>query len=95
MTAHEAATAFADQANAALAAGAPELVADDDLRRVLTAAIRLYAAKSENSGTELAPFVPEDVTVTEAVTLACGVIRGAGLNLFDVAMWFGRVAGGL
>jgi len=95
MTGQEAATAFADQVNAALAAGAPDRVADDDLRRVITAAIRLYAAKSEMAGTELAPFSPEDVTVTEAVTLACGVIRGAGLNLFDVAMWFGRVAGGL
>jgi hypothetical protein len=95
MTAEEAAEEFAALADAARHAGTLEAVPDNALRRVLTATIRLYAAKSEAAQAEVVPFAPEDVTPTEAVTLACGVIRGAGLNLFDVAMWFGRSAGGL
>jgi hypothetical protein len=94
VTAEEAAENFAALADAARQ-GTLDAVPDDALRRVLTATIRLYAAKSEAAQAEIVPFAPEDVTATEAVTLACGVIRGAGLNLFDVAMWFGRSSGGL
>ena len=86
---------FIAATNAALAAGAPGQVSDEAMRAVLTAVIRLYAAKSERADAEPEPFAAESVTATEAVTLACAVIRGAGLNLFDVAMWYGRPAAGL
>ena len=90
-----AAAAFIAETEAALAAGTPERIADESMRGVLTALIRLYAAKSERAEAEPEPFAADAVTATEAVTLACGVIRGAGLNLFDVAMWYGRPAAGL
>lgn len=86
---------FVERARAAVAGGTPEAIADEDLQDVLTAAIRLYAAKAEATGTPPAAFAPDQVTPTEAVVLACAVIRGAGLNLFDVAMWFSRQTGGL
>ncbi len=86
---------FVAATKAALAAGEPERISDETMREVLTAVVRLYAAKSERADAEPSPFAPEAVTATEAVTLACAVIRGAGLNLFDVAMWYGRPAAGL
>ena len=86
---------FIAATNAALAAGTPEQVSDEAMRAMLTAVIRLYAAKSERADAEPEPFAADSITATEAVTLACAVIRGAGLNLFDVAMWYGRPASGL
>ena len=86
---------FIAATSAALAADAPEQVSDEAMRAVLAAVIRLYAAKSERADAEPEPFAADAVTATEAVTLACAVIRGAGLNLFDVAMWYGRPAAGL
>lgn len=95
MTVEESAEQFSGFANTAVRNATPDAVPDEALRTVLTAAIKLYAAKSEAAQAEIPPFAPDDVTPTEVVTLACAVIRGAGLNLFDVAMWFGRHAGGL
>lgn len=95
MTGEEAAAGFAESAQAAVAGGTPEAISDAALQDVLTAAIRLFAAKAEAAGTPPVAFAPELVTPTEAVVLACAVIRGAGLNLFDVAMWFSRQTGGL
>jgi hypothetical protein len=86
---------FASVAEAAVAGGTPEAVSDEALAALLTATIRLYAAKSEQAGAPPRPFAENSVTATEAVVLACAVIRTAGLNLFDVAMWFSRPAGGL
>jgi hypothetical protein len=95
VTAGEAAENFAVLAENAIRTANPDAVPDEALRRALTAAIRLYAAKAEAAQEEPVPFAPEDVTPTEVVVTACGIIRGAGLNLFDVAMWFGRATRGL
>ena len=62
----------------------------DSLRRVLTAAVKAYAAKAEAAEGELAPFEEDAVTATETAVAACAMIRASGLNLFDIAMWFGR-----
>ena len=87
--------AFCAAAEAALAKGAPDAVSDAALRRVLTAAVKLYALKMDGAETELPPFEENAVTATETVVAACAMIRAAGLNLFDVAMWFRRPSGGL
>lgn len=65
-------------------------VGDEALRRLLTAAVRAYAAKVEAEEREIAPFLAGRVTPTEAVIAACAMIRAVDLNLFDVAMWFRR-----
>jgi hypothetical protein len=87
-------TAFCLAVEHALKRGKPQAISDAALRRVLTAAVRVYAAKAEDIGREIAPFLDNAVTATETVTAACAMIRAADLNLFDVAMWFRRPVAG-
>jgi len=88
-----AATDFCTAARDALKRGEPDAISDATLQRVLTAAAKLYAAKVERRGHDVAPFVPGKVTATESVVTACGLIRAADLNMFDVAIWFHRPPG--
>jgi hypothetical protein len=82
--------AFCQAVESALKRGKPEAIGDEALRRVMTAAVRIYAAKVEEAGYEIAPFRDNSITATETVVAACAMIRAADLNLFDVAMWFRR-----
>jgi len=63
------------------------------LQQVLTAAVKVYAAKVERRGHDVAPFPSGTVTATETVVTACALIRAADLNMFDVAIWFHRPPG--
>jgi hypothetical protein len=81
---------FVERAERALAAGEPGRVCDAELVRVMTAAVRLYAAKAESDHPPAAPLASEHVTPTEVVTVVSDMIRAAGLNLWDVSMWFSR-----
>jgi hypothetical protein len=84
------ADAFCALADDALKAGNPDAVSDHDLQRVLSAAVRLYAAKSEDRAGELPPFGDKPVNATEAVTAICAMMRAADLNFFDLQMWYRR-----
>ena len=84
---------FCTVARGALARGEPDAISDTALQRVLTAAVKVYAAKVERRGHDVAPFAPGTVTATETVVTACGLIRAADLNMFDVAIWFHRPPG--
>jgi hypothetical protein len=84
---------FCAQARAALKRGAPDAITDKTLQQVLTAAVKIYAAKVERRGHDVAPFTTNAVTATETVVTACGMIRAADLNMFDVAIWFHRPQG--
>jgi hypothetical protein len=86
---------FVAAVEAALKRGEPGAIPDESLRRVLTAAVKAYAAKAEGKEGELAPFEENAVTATETVVATCAMIRAADLNLFDVAMWFRRPLGEL
>lgn len=90
LRADEIATAFYDVVATALRCGDLDAIPDEALRRVLTAAVKAYAAKAEMAEGELAPFEGDQVTATETAVAACAMIRAAELNLFDIAMWFGR-----
>jgi hypothetical protein len=57
------------------------------LRAVIGAVARLYTASCEAAGAELCP-VDRDIPTTEAMMLACAVVRSQNLNPFDFAMWF-------
>ena len=81
---------FVAAAERALASGQPGLVPDADLERVMTAAVRLYAAKAETDSPPAAPVSAASVTPTEIVVTVSDLIRAAGLNLWDVSMWFNR-----
>ncbi len=80
-------------ARQALERGEPDAISDKTLQQVLTAAVKVYAAKVERRGHDVAPFAPGAVTATETVVTACGLIRAAELNMFDVAIWFHRPPG--
>ncbi len=84
---------FVEAAERALSSGQPGQVPDADLERVLTAAVRLYAAKTETDRPPEQPITPASVTPTEVVVTASDLIRSAGLNLWDVSMWLNRKKG--
>jgi hypothetical protein len=81
---------FCAAVEAALTSGHPESIPDTSLQRVLSAAVRLYAAKAEDRAQELAPFGERPVNATAAVTAICAIMRAADLNFFDLAMWYRR-----
>ena len=66
-----------------------EALSPDDVRRVVSVVTRLYASASARAGAELPPLTP-DVTTTDALTLACALVRSQDLTPFDMAMWFSR-----
>jgi hypothetical protein len=82
--------AFAVVAERDLANGEYDDISDADLERVMTAAVKLYVAKAEAAGTYPPPVSADRVTPTEVVTVVSEMIRAAGLNLFDLSMWFNR-----
>jgi hypothetical protein len=90
---HGASGDFCAAAREALRQGKPDAISDQSLQQVLTAAVKVYAAKVELRGHDVAPFPRGTVTATETVVTACGLIRAADLNMFDVAIWFHRPPG--
>ncbi|WP_027940545.1 hypothetical protein [Amycolatopsis taiwanensis] len=68
----------------------PLEVSPESVRAIVTAAARLYARYGETVG----PIDPlrEEASPTEAVDLACGLLRARDLNPFDLALWFSRPA---
>jgi hypothetical protein len=80
---------FVTAAEHALQSGQLDGVSDAELQRVMTAAVRLYAAKAE-SDTPRAVVTSELVTPTDIVVTVSALIRAVGLNLWDVSMWFNR-----
>ena len=76
---------FVEAAERALASGKLEQVSDAELERVMTAAVRLYAAKAEANDTEVRPVSAESrkmsatasalaakATTIPVMTMACG-----------------------
>jgi len=72
----------------ALDRGEPDAIPDQELQKVLAAAVKCYAAKAERRGSGLEPF-RRLITATETVVRPAHD-RAADLNIFDVAMWFHR-----
>ncbi|MGH9238318.1 MAG: hypothetical protein ACRD3G_09800 [Vicinamibacterales bacterium] len=65
---------------------------EDEVRAIVSAATRLYANASAQAGRELPPLT-SGVATTDAITLACALLRSQDLTPFDMAMWFSRGAG--
>jgi hypothetical protein len=80
---------FVTAAEHALQSGQLDRVSDAELERVMTAAVRLYAAKAEGDNPP-AVVAPDQVTPTDIVVTVSALIRAVGLNLWDVSMWFNR-----
>ena len=64
-------------------------LAESDIRKIVSAATRLYANASSQAGRELPPLTP-DISTTDALTLSCALLRSQNLTPFEMAMWFGR-----
>jgi hypothetical protein len=82
--------AFVSAAERALASGKLETVPDEELQRVLTAALRLYAAKVDVGDNAASPVIPDKLTPTDVVVSVTAIVRAVGLNLWDLSMWFQR-----
>ena len=68
--------------------GAPQVPAEE-LRQLVTAAVQLYAAANEGGEHDLNPLEP-GVATTDAVVMACALLKAEDLNPFDLALWFSR-----
>jgi hypothetical protein len=84
------AEAFAGMAERTLSSGDFSRIASTELERVITAAVKLYAAKAEVEETLAAPVSAEEVTPTEVVVVVSEMLRAVNLSLFDLAMWYRR-----
>jgi hypothetical protein len=82
---------FVQATERALGSGKLGDVSDAELEQVMTAAVRLYAAKAEADNRTVRPVTPEGVTPTDIVVTVSALIRSVGLNLWDVSMWFNRM----
>lgn len=56
---------------------------------LVSATTRLYANATARAGEELAPL-EATVSTTDALTLACALLRSQDLTPFDMAVWFSR-----
>ena len=82
--------AFVAAAERALASGKLNDVSNEELTRVMTAAVRLYAAKTDMGDETFAPVEAEKMTPTDIVVTVTALIRAVGLNLWDLSMWVQR-----
>jgi hypothetical protein len=85
-----AAAAFAETAEQVLASGMASQIDSRDIERVLTAAMKLYAAKAEAEANPPPPVSADKITPTEAVVVISETMRALDLNLFDLSMWYRR-----
>lgn len=68
----------------------PATVGEDSVRALLSATARLLTAHQEATGTEVREPLRPEVSITEAVELACTLLRARDLKPFDLALWFYR-----
>ena len=92
MSSSEKTTAAASDSVSSVVAGLERLVdsaelSPEQVRALVSAVTRLYAAASSRAGGELPPVGPE-VSTTDAVSLACALVRSQDLTPFEMAVWF-------
>lgn len=65
-----------------------------DVTNLVSGAVKLYVAIVEDAapGADVVPVVDGTVSTTEAVVVACALLRAHHLNPFDMALWFSRTA---
>jgi hypothetical protein len=78
-----------DDITGRLRKGGTLAVGQEQVQQALSAVVRLYAAACEATGIDLAPLEP-DVSTTDAVVMACAMLKARDLNPFDLALWFSR-----
>ncbi len=66
-------------------------VPQHDLTSLVSGAVKLYAAAVEELESEI-PVIDVTVSTTEAMVVACALMRAHRLNPFDLALWYSRTA---
>ncbi len=84
-------SALHDRIARTIDAGQISRVAQQDVTALLTEAVRLYAAVVEETEREIPP-IDASISTTEAMVVACALLRAHHLNPFDLALWFSRTA---
>jgi hypothetical protein len=65
----------------------------EDITKLMSSAVKLYAAQVEEAEPGPGASVIDDtVSTTEAMVVACALLRAHRLNPFDLALWFQRTA---
>jgi len=72
-------------------AGELARVPREDVTKLVSGAVKLYAAAAEETESEI-PVIDSTVSTTEAMVMACALLRAHRLNPFDLALWFSRTA---
>ena len=67
-----------------------QMLSDEQLSAVMTAAVRVYAARCEALARFAPPLQRDKVTATDVLVATCEMIRVADVNLFELSMWHGR-----
>ena len=92
---------WVDEAAANLLAASEELaergeaarVSDEAVAQIMTAAIRLYAAKTDGEERTFRPIVggkDEALTATEVLTAVSELLRAVHLGPMELALWYRR-----
>jgi hypothetical protein len=72
-----------------LQAGELASVPREDVTNLVTEAVKLYTAYAEELEAEV-PAIDATVSTTEAMVVACALLRAQHMNPFDLALWFSR-----
>jgi hypothetical protein len=78
-----------EQIGRTMRAGELAAVRREDVTSLVTEAIKLYAAYAEELESEISP-TDSSVSTTEAMVVACALLRAQHMNPFDLALWFQR-----
>jgi len=83
--------AVLQQIDAATQAGELAAVPSEYVTNLLTGAIKLYVACADELKIDIPP-IDATVSTTEAMVVACALLRAQRMNPFDLAVWFQRTA---
>ena len=88
----EAAQAIWEAVREAVEAGETQKFSDETVQKLMTAAVKLFAAKVEQEDRFFSPLLDPGklVTPTDVVVTVSEILRAVNLNTFDLAMWFNR-----
>jgi hypothetical protein len=78
----------------AIRAGEMAKIPPSSVTNLVSDAVKLYAGIVEDAepGADLVPVIDGTVSTTEAMVMACALLRAHHLNPFDLALWFSRTA---
>jgi hypothetical protein len=79
------------QVERTIQAGELARVPPEGVTKLMSGAVKLYATAVEETEIDI-PVIDGTVSTTEAMVVACALLRAHHLNPFDLALWFSRTA---